>query len=56
MRLVKDLRDAEEARAKGNAKQAEAKLNDYRRGVQVQVGKSITAERGSMLIGLSQAL
>ena len=54
--LVKDLRDAEEARAKGNARQAEAKLNDYRRGVQAQVGKSITGERGSILIGLSQAL
>lgn len=54
--LVADLRDAEKARAKGKAKQAEANLNDYRHGVQAQVGKSITGERGSILIGLSQAL
>lgn len=54
--LVKDLREAEVARAKGNARQAEAKLNDYRRGVMAQVGKSITGELGSMLAGLSQAL
>jgi hypothetical protein len=54
--LVADLRDAEAARAKGKPKAVEADLNDYRHGVQAQVGKSITAERGSILIGLSQAL
>jgi uncharacterized membrane protein len=54
--LVADLRDAEAARAKGKPKAVEADLNDYRHGVQTQVGKSITAERGSILIGLSQAL
>jgi hypothetical protein len=54
--LVANLRDAEAARAKGKPKAVEADLNDYRHGVQAQVGKSITAERGSILIGLSQAL
>jgi hypothetical protein len=54
--LVADLSDAETASAKGKPKQVEAALNDYRHGVQAQVGKSITAERGSILIGLSQAL
>jgi hypothetical protein len=54
--LVEDLRDAENARAKGKARQAEAKLNDYRHDVKAQVGRSITRESGSILIGLSQAL
>jgi hypothetical protein len=54
--LVADLSDAEKALAKGKPKQADAALNDYRKGVQAQVGKSITAERGSILIGLSQGL
>jgi hypothetical protein len=54
--LVADLRDAEAARAKGKPKQVEAALTDYRHGVQAQIGKSITAERGSILIGLSQGL
>jgi uncharacterized membrane protein len=54
--LVADLSDAENASAKGKPKQVEAALNDYRHGVQAQVGKSITAERGSILIGLSQGL
>ena len=54
--LVGYLQDAEQARAKGKARQADAKLDDYRHGVQAQIGKSITAERGSILIGLSQAL
>lgn len=54
--LVATLREAEEAGAKGKPKQVEAKLNDYRQGVQAQVGKSITAELASILIGLSQAL
>ena len=54
--LVGNLRDAEAARAKGKTKQAEDKLNDYRRRVQAEIGKSITGERGSILIGLSQAL
>jgi hypothetical protein len=54
--LVADLLDAEAARAKGKTKQADAKLNVYRQGVQAQVGKSITAELGSTLIVLSQAL
>jgi hypothetical protein len=54
--LVADLRDAEAARAKGKPKQVDAALNDYRHGVQAQIGKSITPERGSILIGLSQAL
>ncbi|HMI48604.1 MAG TPA: hypothetical protein VK481_08050, partial [Gemmatimonadaceae bacterium] len=54
--LVADLRDAEAARAKGKTKQAEDKLTDYRRRVQAEVGKSITAELASILIGLSQAL
>jgi probable HAF family extracellular repeat protein len=54
--LVADLSDAEKASAKGKPKQVEAALNDYRHGVQAQVGKSITAERGSILIGLSQGL
>jgi HYR domain-containing protein len=54
--LVAYLRDAETARARGKTKQAEAALNDYRQGVQAQVGKSITAERGSVLVGLSQRL
>ena len=54
--LVAALTDAEAARAKGKPKQVEAKLSEYRQGVQAQVGKSITAERGSILIALSQAL
>jgi hypothetical protein len=54
--LVADLRDAEAALAKGKPKQVEAALNDYRHGVQAQIGKSITAELGSILIGLSQGL
>lgn len=54
--LVADLIAAEDARARGKTKQAEAKLADYQHSVQAQVGKSITAERGSILIGLSQAL
>jgi hypothetical protein len=54
--LAADLSDAEKASAKGKPKQVEAALNDYRRGVQAQVGKSITSEHGSILIGLSQAL
>jgi probable HAF family extracellular repeat protein len=54
--LVANLRDAEAARTKGKTKQAEDQLNDYRRRVQAEVGKSITAERGSILIGLSRAL
>lgn len=54
--LVADLRDAEAARAKGKPKQVDAALNDYRHGVQAQIGKSITSELGSILIGLSQAL
>jgi hypothetical protein len=54
--LVADLSDAEKASAKGKPKQVETALNDYRHGVQAQVGKSITAERGSILIGLSQGL
>jgi probable HAF family extracellular repeat protein len=54
--LVGNLRDAEAARAKGKTKPAEDKLNDYRRRVQAEVGKSITAERGTILIGLSRSL
>jgi probable HAF family extracellular repeat protein len=54
--LAGDLSDAEKASGKGKAKQLEAALNDYRHGVKAQVGKSITAERGSILIGLSQGL
>ena len=54
--LVADLAAAEAASAKGKPKQAEARLDDYRYGVQAQIGNSITAERGSILIGLSQAL
>jgi probable HAF family extracellular repeat protein len=54
--LAANLRDAEEARVRGKEKQAEAKLDDYRHGVQAQVGKSITADRGSLLIGFSRAL
>jgi hypothetical protein len=54
--LVANLRDAETARAKGKTKQVDDKLNDYRRRVQAEVGKSITAERGSILIELSQAM
>jgi probable HAF family extracellular repeat protein len=54
--LAADLSDAEAARAKGKPKQVEAALNDYRHGVQAQIGKSITSERGSILIGLSQGL
>jgi probable HAF family extracellular repeat protein len=54
--LVGNLRDAEAARAKGNAKKAEDKLNDYRRRVQAEVGKSITAERASILIELSRSV
>jgi uncharacterized membrane protein len=54
--LVAHLSDAEKAAAKGKPKQVEAALNDYRHGVQAQVGKSITAENGSILIGLSQGL
>jgi probable HAF family extracellular repeat protein len=54
--LVANLRDAEAARAKGKTKPAEDKLNDYRRRVQAEVGKSITVERGTTLIGLSRSL
>jgi hypothetical protein len=54
--LVADLRDAEAAGVKGKPKQVEAALTDYRHGVQAQIGKSITSERGAILIGLSQAL
>jgi len=54
--LVANLRDAEAARTKGKTKQAEDELNDYRRRVQAEIPKSITAERGAILIGLSRAL
>jgi hypothetical protein len=54
--LVANLRDAEAARAKGNTKKADEKLNDYRRRVQAEIGKSITAERGTILIELSRGL
>ncbi len=54
--LLADLRKAEDARASGKTKQANEWLTEYRKGVQSQVGKSITAEKASILIGLSQAL
>ena len=54
--LVADLRKAEDARATGKTKQANEWLTEYRKGVQAQVGKSITAEKASILVGLSQAL
>jgi hypothetical protein len=54
--LILDLRNAEQARAKGKTKQASEWLTEYREAVQAQVGKSITAEKASVLIGFSQAL
>ncbi len=54
--LLVDLRNAEQAGAAGKTKQAVEWLTEYRKGVQAQVGKSITAEKASVLIGLSQAL
>jgi hypothetical protein len=54
--LVADLRKAEDARATGKTKQAVEWLTEYRKAVQAQVGKSITAEKESILVGLSQAL
>ncbi len=54
--LLADLGKAEDARASGKTKQANEWLTEYRKGVQSQVGKSITAEKASILIGLSQAL
>jgi hypothetical protein len=54
--LLADLRNAEQARATGKTKQAVEWLTEYRKGVQAQVGKSITAQKASVLIGLSQAL
>jgi hypothetical protein len=54
--LLVDLRNAEQARATGKTKQAVESLTKYRKGVQAQVGKSITAEKASVLVGLSQAL
>ena len=54
--LASDLAQAQQARANGKTKQADAKLNDYRATVKAQTGKSITAERAAVLIGLSQAV
>jgi hypothetical protein len=54
--LVADLRNAEQARAVGKTKQAVEWLTEYRKGVQAQVGKSISGDKASILIGLSQAL
>jgi uncharacterized membrane protein len=54
--LLADLRKAEDARATGKAKQAVEWLAEYRKAVQTQVGKSITAEKASVLVGFSQAL
>jgi uncharacterized membrane protein len=54
--LLADLRKAEDARATGKTKQALDWLTEYRKGVQAQVGKSVTAEKASVLIGFSQAL
>ena len=54
--LASDLRDAEEARAKGKTNQAEAKLKDYRNLLQAQTGKTVTSGNASVLIALSQAL
>jgi hypothetical protein len=54
--LLVDLRNAENARPSGKTKQANEWLTEYRKGVQAQIGKSITAEKASVLIGFSQAL
>ena len=54
--LASDLAEAQQARANGKTKQADAKLKDYRATLQAQTGKSITAERAAILIGLSQAV
>jgi hypothetical protein len=54
--LLADLRKAEDARASGKTTQANEWLTEYRKGVQAQVGKSITADKASVLIGFSQAL
>jgi hypothetical protein len=54
--LLADLRKAEDARATGKTNQALNWLTEYRKGVQAQVGKSVTAEKASVLIGFSQAL
>ena len=54
--LVADLSKAEQARAMGKTKQANDWLTEYRKGLQAQVGKSITAQKASVLIGLSQPL
>lgn len=54
--LLADLRKAEDASATGKTKQAAEWLTEYRKAVQAQVGKSITAERASVLIAFSQPL
>lgn len=54
--LIDHLRDAEKDRARGKRKQAEEELSAYRHDVLTQVGRSITRERGSILIALSLAL
>jgi predicted nucleic acid-binding Zn finger protein len=54
--LASDLAQAQQARANGKTKQVDAKLNDYRATLKAQTGKSITAERAVILIGLSQAV
>ncbi|HJQ52724.1 MAG TPA: hypothetical protein VJ825_02665 [Gemmatimonadaceae bacterium] len=54
--LVADLNKAEQARTMGKTKQANEWLTEYRKGLQAQVGKSVTAGNASVLIGLSQAL
>ena len=54
--LARDLSDAQKARAAGKTKQADAALQDYRDTLKAQTGKSVTAERAAILIGLSQAV
>jgi probable HAF family extracellular repeat protein len=54
--LAGDLAQAQQARENGKTKQADAKLKDYRATLQAQTGKSITAERAAVLIGLSQSV
>jgi hypothetical protein len=54
--LIDHLRDAEKDRTRGKRKQAEQELSDYRHDVLTQVGRSITRERGFILIALSLAL
>ncbi|HJP87312.1 MAG TPA: hypothetical protein VJ852_15070 [Gemmatimonadaceae bacterium] len=54
--LARDLAIAQDARASGRTKQADAALEDYRNTLKAQTGKSITADRALILIGLSRAL